>query len=90
MNKSYSNKDQPPLVSASIHGGGGSGRRRRGMTREERLAKLQRNGMAMPDMGGQKHEARDFEKLAAKPLLSKPIDLAESLSCRGKNYIRLD
>lgn len=59
------------------------------MTRQERLEKLHRNGIAVPRESKQTSQ-RDLEELAAKPVLSKPVDLAESLSIRGKNYIRLD
>ncbi len=60
------------------------------MTREERLEKLQRNGIALPSKAEQTVPSQDLEQIAAKPLLSKPVDLAEALSIRGKNYIRLE
>lgn len=60
------------------------------MTREERLEKLQRNGIRAPRRAEQEAPSRDLGQIAAEPLLSRPVDLVEALPFRGKNYLRLD
>lgn len=57
------------------------------MTREERLEKLRRNSTARPTRGQPKPEPSSFEEICATALTSKPVDLAEVLECRGKEYL---
>jgi hypothetical protein len=58
------------------------------MTREERLAKLRRNGITVPAPAQRKAAPQDLEQVATKPVFGRPVDLSESLRIRGKNYIR--
>lgn len=86
MSDSYSDKDQPPTVSAFTPGGSGSEEEKGTMTREERLAKLARNSIARPTRGEAKPPRETFEEIVAKPLLRKPVDPEKILGCRGKGY----
>ncbi len=59
------------------------------MTREERLAKLQRNRIERPRWSGLKAELGSFWDIAREPVFKEPIDLDDVLGdIRGRNHIR--
>lgn len=83
MSDSYSQEDQPPVVSAFTPEGSGSEEERGTMTKEERLAKLARNAITRPTRGEAKPPRESFEDMVAKPLLRRPVDSEKILGCRG-------
>ncbi len=88
MSNSYSDKDQPPAVSASNPGGSGSEKERGAMTRADRLMKLQSHAVPRSSEQRAKGQPRSFKEITAKAVFSKPIVLSEVLDIRGKRYFQ--